>query len=490
MHGAAEGGPEDFEFLMKRLFRFERGWMDSSPLLRFSRIVASRSPSGDREDADVTRLIQARTALQLLDRPAVAADTELRRLVARLPAPPVEIALVYAVLSEERERAQGDVAPGTVEGAASQLLLAELCAICCRAARTLRRWGLLPEQQDDSEGVVWASDAFQRIAGRCDCKGASCAWPHLHLLTSWQEEETHARRGRSPHFALRGWLERACFGYSPAFGKVGTFSQGLVAAIRPTLVVGPAAVRRCEQRLCAGEQRGSAVAKGRRCPRCDEEPAGAIRLVRKIVDRRGWALERFERCAGGTDEHFLTFDQAACPECHRLSRRDRSKGDVTRCPCGTWFPAQDACCPVCGTRVPRQAGIVQAWVHRPPPALHLLDPGHPRLFGAGASGTGGLPDSGIRPGWGIGLSPQACGLLNRLLVEGGRRVQKAHDFVTQVATISRDGRAWLGLDGEPSAAQRNEAYEALERLCLSVRTDEEEVLLRMELDRLLSAWHD
>ncbi|MGH3925449.1 MAG: hypothetical protein ACRDTT_21765, partial [Pseudonocardiaceae bacterium] len=356
---------------------------------------------------------------------------------------------------------------------ATLLVQAELIRICRRAADTLRGWGVLPGHRDDTAGVEWGLYAFPRVSGRCDCGRVGCGYPAVHMIRAWLEPETHTGRDGArtrKYFALVSWLERTCCGYSPPFKLVETFNQGLIAVAQPDLVAGKAAMRTCR---CDEGGAPEIVAKGRRCRRCGKEPASALQLRRKVVNKTCYVQERLQKCGGGqADQHFFELSDHHCPECGWRPQRRSPLPEQHRCAaCDTRFPVFEVTCPECSLRVPKARGIVQAWVYRPFP--------RPRLDH--------LQPAALQT---IGLSTEASQLLMALHVERGEQRTAVRRFVTALTVLSPEWRQADELIGEPSPGEENDADDALERLCCWVHWPDDERLLRGEFEELLDRWHE
>lgn len=455
----------DVEALARSYFEYTNPCPTRSPIRLFSESVVGRDAArGPR----VSRDKQAKAVVAVLGQDNE--DPELVDLVESLPAAPAaEVAIVWALLRERRASPPDRRAMAP----ASLLVQAELMRICRRAANTLRGWSVLPGHRDDTAGVEWALSAFQQISGSCYCGGHACKHPAIHMIVAWLEPETHTGRDggrKSRYFALVSWLERACCGHSPPFKLVETFNQGLIAVVQPDLVAGKAAMRTCR---CDESAAPEIVAKGRRCRRCGKEPASALQLRRKVVNKTCYVQERLQRCGGGQDgQHFFELLDHHCPECGWRPQRRSPLPEQHRCAaCGTRFPVFEATCPECSTRAPKARGIVQAWVYRPFP--------RPRFDH--------LQPTALQT---IGLSAEASQLLMALHAEGGEPRMAVRRFVTNLTALSPGWRQADDLIGAPSPGEERDADDALERLCCWVHYPEDERLLRGEFEELLSRWHE
>jgi hypothetical protein len=394
-----------------------------SPIRAFGDDIVGRDPGASREE-------HAKAGAAALKHDTE--DVELIDLVKSLPVTPaVEIAIVWALLQERRlPPSSGPMTP------ASLLVQAELARICRCAADTLRKWGLLPRHRDDTAGLVWAFYAFPRITESCDCRDAACRFPAIHMIVNWLKPDTHTGRNggrKSKYFALTSWLERACCGHSPPFKLVETFNQGLIAVAEPDLVAGKAAMRTCH---CS--QPPQIVAKGRTCQRCGIEPTGVISIRRKIVNKQYYVQERLQRCGNGQgDEHFFELLERHCPECSWKPKKRGPFAEQHQCTaCLTYFPAFEATCPECCTRVRKTRGVVQAWVYRQPPSgFHHVRP------------------TALQT---IGLSEEASRLLMAAYAEGANQQIAVRRFVTALIVAPVAGnrfsdRTCLGWRGKRRA---------------------------------------
>ncbi|MGH8905857.1 MAG: hypothetical protein ACRD0K_04940 [Egibacteraceae bacterium] len=444
----------------------------TSPISRFNDIVADRNAGGGRWG-------EAKCAQAALDPYARTLDPDLAQRVEKLPQTrPAEIAIVLEWLREASDSPRGN-APRVH---ASALVWGELCYHFRRAADQLRSWGALPGHFNDWVGVEWAAYAAVRIRSGCDCDGGrGCRHPEIHQISSWLDPRTHQRKGESGSFPLGNWLERACCGHSPAFKPVGTSSQGLIFAAEPDLDEGDAAVRLCHNEECPEHR--EPVTMGRPCPRCRQEPAGAIRLRLKVVNTRSWVRRRFVRCCGQpADEHFLERTEKCCPECDWRPEHERPEY-ITCHECCAHVHWDDTVC-TNGHAVPKARGVKRAWVYNPP----FQDPLDPRSTPwIAIEGHGGQAPAASQ--WSIGFSHDASELLSHLRSGSSMSRRRVNEFVHRLALVSPSWRQALGLTGRPSDAQRGRAVDALERLCVRTHTADQDALLRGELARMFSEWN-